>query len=32
MENIYKILMGKTEGKIPLGELDVDSRIMLDWA
>jgi hypothetical protein len=31
MRNVYKILVGKTEGKEHLEDLRVDGRIILDW-
>jgi hypothetical protein len=31
MRNAYKILVGKSEGKRPLGNIGVDGRIILDW-
>jgi hypothetical protein len=31
MRNVYNILVGKSEGKRPLGRLDVDGRIILKW-
>jgi hypothetical protein len=27
----FRILVGKPEGKIPLGDTDVDGRIILKW-
>jgi hypothetical protein len=29
--NVYRILVGKPEGKRPLGRLDVGGRIILKW-
>jgi hypothetical protein len=29
--NAYRILVGKPEGKRPLGRLDVGGRIILEW-
>jgi hypothetical protein len=29
--NAYRILVGKPEGKRPLGRLDVSGRIILRW-
>jgi hypothetical protein len=31
MRNAYNILDGKSEGKRPLGRLDVGGRIILEW-
>jgi len=31
MRNAYKILVGKHEGKRPLGRICVDGRIILEW-
>jgi len=31
MRNVYKILVGKPEGKRPLRDLDIDGRIILEW-
>jgi len=28
---VHRVLVGKPEGKIPLGDLDVDGRIILRW-
>ena len=28
---VYRVLVGKPEGKIPLGDTDVDGRIILRW-
>ena len=28
---VYKVLVGKPEGKRPLGDQDVDRRIILRW-
>jgi len=28
---LYRVLVGKPEGKIPLGDLGVDGRIILRW-
>ena len=28
---VHKVLMGKPEGKRPLGDQDVDGRIVLRW-
>jgi hypothetical protein len=30
-KNAYRILVGKPDGKRPLGRLDVDGRIILKW-
>jgi hypothetical protein len=29
--NVYRVLVGKPEGKRPLGDPDVDERIILRW-
>jgi len=31
MRNIYKILIGKPEGKNHLEDLDIDGRIIFEW-
>jgi hypothetical protein len=31
LRNAYKILVGKTEGKSPVGNLGIDGTIMLRW-
>jgi hypothetical protein len=31
VSGVYRILMGKPEGKWPLGSPDVDGRIILRW-
>jgi len=31
MRNLYKILVGKPEGKRALRDLDIDGRIILEW-
>jgi len=28
---VHRVLMGKPEGKRPLGDLDIDGRIILRW-
>ena len=28
---VYRVLVGKTEGKRPVGDPDVDGRIILRW-
>jgi hypothetical protein len=30
MRNVYKVLVGKHEGKIPLGRLSINGRILLN--
>jgi hypothetical protein len=29
--NVYRVLVGKSEGKRPLGKIDVGGRIILKW-
>jgi len=29
--SVHRVLVGKPEGKRPLGDLDVDGRIILGW-
>jgi hypothetical protein len=31
MRNGYNILVGKSEGKRPLGDLGIDGKIILEW-
>jgi hypothetical protein len=31
MRNAYNILVGKSEGKRPLGRLGIDGKIILEW-